>query len=74
MKYQNFSSESFHYLVVKFSIYLNWGVFIMCSFLLQKSHNIDTIYNKHKDLILLTATMPTQMPTLENDPCAAPAC
>ena len=28
-KYQNFSSENFHFLVVKFSIYLNWRVFVM---------------------------------------------
>ena len=28
-KYQNFSSENFHFLVVKFSIYLNKRVFIM---------------------------------------------
>ena len=27
--YQNFSSESFHFLVVKFSIYLNMRVFVM---------------------------------------------
>ena len=27
--YQNFSSESFHFLVVKFSIYLNSRVFVM---------------------------------------------
>ena len=28
-KYLNFLSESFPFLVVKFSIYLNWHVFIM---------------------------------------------
>ena len=28
-KYQNFSSENFHFLVVKFSIYLNRRVFLM---------------------------------------------
>ena len=28
-KYQNFSSENFHFLVVKFSIYLNRRVFVM---------------------------------------------
>ena len=27
--YQNFSSESFHFLVVKFSIHLNRSVFVM---------------------------------------------
>ena len=31
-KYQNFSSENFHFLVVKFSIYLNRRVFIMDKF------------------------------------------
>ena len=30
-KYQNFLSESFPFLVVKFSIYLNRRVFVMCS-------------------------------------------
>ena len=30
--YQNFSSESFHFLVVKFSIYLNRRVFVMIWF------------------------------------------
>ena len=28
-KYQNFSSEKFHFLVVKFSVYLNRLVFVM---------------------------------------------
>ena len=28
-KYQNFSSENFHFLVVKFSVYLNRHVFVM---------------------------------------------
>ena len=28
-KYQNFLSENFHFLVVKFSVYLNRRVFIM---------------------------------------------
>ena len=28
-KYQNFSSENFHFLVVKFPVYLNRHVFIM---------------------------------------------
>ena len=28
-KYQNFLSENFHFLVVKFSVYLNWHVFVM---------------------------------------------
>ena len=32
-KYQNFLSENFHYLVVKFSVYLNRHVFVMtCSY------------------------------------------
>ena len=34
-KYQNFSSESIHFLVVKFSIYLNRRIFVMSSFLLE---------------------------------------
>ena len=29
-KYQNFLSENFHFLVVKFSVYLNKHVFVMC--------------------------------------------
>ena len=29
-KYQNFLSENFHFLVVKFSVYLNMHVFVMC--------------------------------------------
>ena len=28
-KYQNFLSENFHFLVVKFSVYLNRHVFVM---------------------------------------------
>ena len=28
-KYQNFSSENFHFLVIKFSVYLNRHVFVM---------------------------------------------
>ena len=32
-KYQNFSSENFHILVVKFSVYLNRHVFVMISVL-----------------------------------------
>ena len=28
-KYQNFLSDNFHYLVVKFSVYLNRRVFVM---------------------------------------------
>ena len=32
-KYQNFLSENFHFLVVKFSVYLNRHVFVMCRFL-----------------------------------------
>ena len=28
-KYQNFSFENFHFLVVKFSIYLNRHIFVM---------------------------------------------
>ena len=31
--YQNFSSESFHFLVIKFSIYLNRRVFVMIIFM-----------------------------------------
>ena len=30
-KYQNFLSEHFHFLVVKFSVYLNRHVFIMAN-------------------------------------------
>ena len=33
-KYQNFLSENFHFLVVKFSVYLNRHVFVMDLFLL----------------------------------------
>ena len=32
-KYQNFLSENFHFLVVKFSVYKNRHVFVMPSFL-----------------------------------------
>ena len=28
-KYQNFSSENFHFLMVKFTVYLNRNVFVM---------------------------------------------
>ena len=31
-KYQNFLSENFHFLVVKFSVYLNRHVFVMTPF------------------------------------------
>ena len=30
-KYQNFLSEIFHFLVVKFLVYLNRRVFVMCA-------------------------------------------
>ena len=30
-KYQKFSSENFHFLVVKFSVYLNRHVFVMAT-------------------------------------------
>ena len=42
--YQNFSSESFHFLAVKFSIYLNRRVFIMCMYKWKKK------YLKHRPL------------------------
>ena len=29
MQYQKFLSENFHFLVVKFSVHLNWHVFLM---------------------------------------------
>ena len=47
VKYRNFLSENFHFLVVKFSIYLNRRVFVMDSFsyLLSTSH-IYTSYTK----------------------------
>ena len=31
-KYQNFLSENFHFLVVKFSVYLNRRVFVMATY------------------------------------------
>ena len=34
-KYQNFLSEIFHFLVVKFSVYLNRHVFVMADFSTQ---------------------------------------
>ena len=34
-EYQNFLSENFHFLVVKFSVYLNRCVFIMDTKILQ---------------------------------------
>ena len=34
-KYQNFSSESFHFLVVKFSIYLNRRVFVLYTYMIK---------------------------------------
>ena len=40
-KYENFLSENFHFLVVKFSIYLNRRIFIMIhTFLVGKKHLI----------------------------------
>ena len=37
-KYQNFLSQNFHFLVVKFSVYLNNDLFIMLS-MLEKSYS-----------------------------------
>ena len=36
-KYQIFLSENFHFLVVKFSIYLNKHVFVICPTILDAS-------------------------------------
>ena len=38
-KYQNFSSENFHFLVIKFSVYLNRRVFVMSRFFLGVHKN-----------------------------------
>ena len=46
-KYQNFLSENFHFLVVKFSIYLNRRVFVMFSgYSILYQPDVD-IYWKH---------------------------
>ena len=37
-KYQNFLSENFHFLVVKFSVYLNRHVFVMGVLICSSSH------------------------------------
>ena len=37
-KYQNFLSENFHFLEIKFSVYLNRHVFVMSSKILQKTN------------------------------------
>ena len=41
-KYQNYLSDNFHFLVVKFSVYLNRHVFVMnsecCDFMCEQSH------------------------------------
>ena len=39
-KYQSFLSENFQFLVVKFSIYLNRHVFVMCSMFLISRYAI----------------------------------
>ena len=54
-KYQNFSSENFHFLVVKFSVYLNRRVFVMhppCLKFMQcyaenwcPAHDSETVWN-----------------------------
>ena len=40
-KYQNFSSENFHVLVVKFSVYLNRHVFIMQTETVSFANKVD---------------------------------
>ena len=35
-KYQNFVSENFQFLVVKFSVYLNKRVFVMCYWIVRE--------------------------------------
>ena len=44
-KYQNFLSENFPFLVVKFSIYLNRRVFVMRPFTIKKTHLFKYIEN-----------------------------
>ena len=39
--YQNFSSENFHFLVVKFSIYLNRRIFVMVSACVPSQAGVD---------------------------------
>ena len=36
VKYENFLSENFHFLVVKFSVYLNRHVFVMFCYFLDR--------------------------------------
>ena len=45
-KYQNFSSESFHFMVIQFSIYLNRRVFVMsvCTTALFDQSSQDTLW------------------------------
>ena len=38
-KYQNFLSENFHFLVVKFSVYLNRHVFVMFTIRIWKNRS-----------------------------------
>ena len=40
-KYQYFSTENFHFLVVRFSVYLNRNVFVMVHFLTLGLYHID---------------------------------
>ena len=42
-KYQNFLSENFHFLVVKFSVYLNRHVFVMNTYALYMLQQYDFI-------------------------------
>ena len=42
-KYQNFLSENFHFLVVKFSVYLNRRVFVMQTTKTQFSKRIKAV-------------------------------
>ena len=42
--YQNFSPENFHFLVVKFSVYLNWLVFVMKCRALKSKHIVFVCY------------------------------
>ena len=47
-KYQNFLSEKFHFLVVKFSVYLNRRVFVMSLYFLQKIRLWQFMHNLHE--------------------------
>ena len=44
-KYQNFLSENFHVLVVKFSVYLNRQVFVMYAFVAGLGPHCPHVYD-----------------------------